>query len=140
MRRQRSRCATERWPANRKDTPMQMLGLMAVGVVAGVAAGMFGIGGGLIIVPALVLLYKMTQHSAVGTSLGAILLPVGALGAWVYWKNGDLNVRYSLLIAAGLLVGAFLGAKLVEPVSDLTLRRLFGGFLLLISIKMILGK
>jgi uncharacterized membrane protein YfcA len=119
---------------------MQMLGLMAVGVVAGVAAGMFGIGGGLIIVPALVLLYGMTQHSAVGTSLGAILLPVGALGAWVYWKNGDLNVRYSLLIAAGLLVGAFLGAKLVEPVSDLTLRRLFGGFLLLISIKMILGK
>jgi hypothetical protein len=119
---------------------MQMLGLMAVGVVAGVAAGMFGIGGGLIIVPALVLLYGMTQHSAVGTSLGAILLPVGALGAWVYWKNGNLNVRYSLLIAAGLLVGAFLGAKLVEPVSDLTLRRLFGGFLLLISIKMILGK
>jgi uncharacterized membrane protein YfcA len=119
---------------------MQMLGLIAVGVVAGVAAGMFGIGGGLIIVPALVLLYGMTQHSAVGTSLGAILLPVGALGAWVYWKNGNLNVRYSLLIAAGLLVGAFLGAKLVEPVSDLTLRRLFGGFLLLISIKMILGK
>ncbi|HEX9147835.1 MAG TPA: sulfite exporter TauE/SafE family protein [Thermoanaerobaculia bacterium] len=119
---------------------MQMLGLVAVGVVAGVAAGMFGIGGGLIIVPALVLLYGMTQHSAVGTSLGAILLPVGALGAWVYWKNGNLNVRYSLLIAAGLLVGAFLGAKLVEPVSDLTLRRLFGGFLLLISIKMILGK
>lgn len=119
---------------------MQMLGLMAVGVAAGVAAGMFGIGGGLIIVPALVLLYGMTQHSAVGTSLGAILLPVGALGAWVYWKSGNLNVRYSLLIAAGLLVGAFLGAKLVEPVSDLTLRRLFGGFLLLISIKMILGK
>ncbi len=119
---------------------MPMLGLIAVGVVAGVAAGMFGIGGGLIIVPALVLLYGMTQHSAVGTSLGAILLPVGALGAWVYWKNGNLNVRYSLLIAAGLLIGAFLGAKLVEPVSDLTLRRLFGVFLLLISIRMIVGK
>jgi hypothetical protein len=58
----------------------------------------------------------------------------------VYWRNGNLNVRYSLLIAAGLLVGAFLGAKLVEPVSDLTLRRMFGGFLLLVSLRMILGK
>jgi uncharacterized protein len=119
---------------------MQVLGLIIIGIVAGVAAGMFGIGGGLIIVPALVLVYRMSQHAAVGTSLGAILLPVGALGAWVYWKNGNLNWRYSLLIAAGLLVGALAGAKLVEPVSDLTLRRLFGGFLLLISIKMIWGR
>jgi hypothetical protein len=119
---------------------MQLLGLVAIGIVAGVAAGMFGIGGGLIIVPALVLLYGLSQHAAVGTSLGAILLPVGALGAWVYYRNGNLNVRYSLLIAAGLLVGAFLGAKLVQPVSDLTLRRLFGGFLLLVSVKMLWGK
>ena len=119
---------------------MQTLGLLAIGIVAGVAAGMFGIGGGLIIVPALDLLYKMSQHAAVGTSLGAILMPVGALAAWVYWKNGNLNVKYSLLIAAGLLVGGFVGAKLVEPVSDLTMRRLFGGFLLLVSIKMMWGK
>jgi uncharacterized protein len=119
---------------------MQTLGLLAIGIVAGVAAGMFGIGGGLIIVPALVLLYKMSQHAAVGTSLGAILMPVGALAAWVYWKNGNLNVKYSLLIAAGLLVGGFVGAKLVEPVSDLTMRRMFGGFLLLVSIKMMWGK
>lgn len=119
---------------------MQTLGLLAIGIAAGVAAGMFGIGGGLIIVPALVLLYGLSQHASVGTSLGAILLPVGALGAWVYWKNGNLNVRYSLLIAAGLLVGGFIGAKLVEPVSDLTLRRMFGVFLLLVSAKMIWGK
>jgi uncharacterized membrane protein YfcA len=119
---------------------MQMLGLVAIGIVAGIAAGMFGIGGGLIIVPALVLISRISQHAAVGTSLGAILLPVGALGAWVYWKNGNLNMRYALLIAAGLLVGGFVGAKLVEPVSDLTLRRMFGGFLLLVSLRMILGK
>jgi uncharacterized membrane protein YfcA len=119
---------------------MQILGLVAIGVAAGVAAGMFGIGGGLLIVPALVLLYGMTQHAAVGTSLGAILLPVGALSAWVYYRNGNLNVRYALLIAAGLLVGGFLGAKLVEPVSDLTLRRLFGAFLLVVSARMIWGR
>lgn len=119
---------------------MQTAGLVLVGVLAGVFAGMFGIGGGLIIVPALVLVYGMKQHAAVGTSLGALLLPVGAMGAWVYWRNGNLNILYSALLAVGLLFGAFLGAKLVEPVSDLTLRRMFGAFLLLVSIKMLWGK
>ena len=81
-------------------------GCCSIGVLAGVFAGMFGIGGGLIIVPALAVLYGMKQHAAVGTSLGALLLPVGALSAWVYWKNGNVNVKYSVLLAAGLLVGA----------------------------------
>ena len=119
---------------------MQVVGLLMIGMLAGVFAGMFGIGGGLIIVPALALLYGMKQHAAVGTSLGALLLPVGALSAWVYWRNGQLNVKYSALLAAGLLVGAFLGAKLVEPVSDLTLRRLFGAFLLIVSVRMLWGR
>lgn len=119
---------------------MQIAGLVLVGALAGVFAGMFGIGGGLIIVPALAILYGMQQHAAVGTSLGALLLPVGALSAWVYWKNGNLNVQYSALLAVGLLFGAFLGAKLVEPVSDLTLRRMFGAFLLAVSVKMLWGK
>ncbi len=119
---------------------MQIAGLLLLGTLAGVFAGMFGIGGGLIIVPALALLYGMKQHAAVGTSLGALLLPVGALSAWVYWKNGNVNIKYSVLLAAGLLVGAFLGAKLVEPVSDLTLRRMFGAFLLLVSVRMLWGK
>jgi uncharacterized membrane protein YfcA len=119
---------------------MQALGLILIGVCAGVFAGMFGIGGGLIIVPALVFFLGMTQHSAVGTSLGAILLPVGAFGAYVYWKNGNLNVAYAAWIAAGLVLGAFLGAKLVQPVSDLTLRRMFGGFLILVAVRMIWGK
>jgi uncharacterized protein len=119
---------------------MQLAGLVTIGVLAGVFSGMFGIGGGLIIVPALALLYGMKQHAAVGTSLGALLLPVGALSAWVYWKNGNLNIKYSALLAAGLLVGAFVGAKLVEPVSDLTLRRMFGVFLLIVSARMLWGK
>jgi len=119
---------------------MRALGLMTLGAVAGVAAGMFGIGGGLIIVPALVFFFGMTQHSAVGTSLGAILLPVGALGAYVYWKNGNLQVVYSAWIAAGLVVGAFLGARLVQPVSDLALRRMFGVFLIAVAVRMIWGK
>ena len=119
---------------------MHVAGLLLVGIAAGVLAGMFGIGGGLIIVPALAILYGLKQHEAVGTSLGALLLPVGALSAWVYWKNGQVNIGYSALLAAGLLAGGFAGAKLVEPVSDLTLRRLFGGFLLVVSAKLLWGK
>jgi len=119
---------------------MQVAGLILVGIAAGVCAGMFGIGGGLIIVPALVFFFGMSQHSAVGTSLGAILLPVGALGAYVYWKNGHVNVAYAAWIAAGLVLGAFLGAKLVQPVSDLTLRRMFGVFMIIAAAKMLWGK
>ncbi len=119
---------------------MQTFGIVLIGLLAGVFAGMFGIGGGLIIVPALAVIYGMKQHDAVGTSLGALLLPVGALSAWVYWKNGQLNLKYSALIAAGLVIGAFVGAKLVEPVSDLVLRRMFGAFLLVVSLKMLWGK
>lgn len=119
---------------------MHTAGLLLIGVAAGVLAGMFGIGGGLVIVPALALVYGMKQHAAVGTSLGALLLPVGALSAWVYWKNGNLNIGYSALIAAGLFLGAYVGARLVEPVSDVTLRRMFGVFLILVSIRLIWGK
>jgi len=119
---------------------VQTFGIVLIGLLAGVFAGMFGIGGGLIIVPALAVIYGMKQHDAVGTSLGALLLPVGALSAWVYWKNGQLNLKYSALIAAGLVIGAFVGAKLVEPVSDLALRRMFGAFLLVVSLKMLWGK
>ena len=119
---------------------MQVVGLLLIGVVAGICAGMFGIGGGLIIVPALVFFYRLTQHAAVGTSLGAILLPVGALSAWVYWKNGNLNIGYSVLIAAGLLIGGFFGATLVQPVSDLTLRRMFAGFLIIVGARMFFQK
>jgi len=115
---------------------MHTAGLLALGLAAGVCAGMFGVGGGLIIVPALVLFFGMTQHSAVGTLLGAILLPVGALSAWVYWKNGNLNVAYSVLLAMGLFLGAYLGARLVQPVSDLVLRRLFAVFLVLVGVRM----
>ena len=115
---------------------MQVVGLLLVGILAGVCSGMFGIGGGLIIVPALVFFYGLTQHAAVGTSLGAILLPVGALSAWVYWKNGNLNIGYSALIAVGLFLGAYFGARLVQPVSDLTLRRMFAAFLILVAVRM----
>ena len=85
---------------------------IAIGVFSGILSGVFGIGGGVVIVPALIVLAGLAPVAATGTSLGALLLPVGALGAWEYYRRGDLNIRASLWIALGLFFGAWLGAKL----------------------------
>src|SRR5262245_7373140 len=92
--------------------PSMMLTFLCIGLAAGVLSGLFGIGGGLLIVPALVVFSGFPTRTALGTSLGALLLPVGLLGAYTYWENGHVNVRASLLIAAGLFGGAFVGARL----------------------------
>ncbi len=114
-----------------------------IGMTAGILAGMFGIGGGVLIVPALVLLLGMPQHAATGTSLVALLLPVGILGVWSYYHSGSItsvHVRDGLIVAAGLFAGTFFGAQLAQELSGDTLRRLFAGFLFLISIYMFFKK
>jgi uncharacterized membrane protein YfcA len=117
-----------------------ILGLLAVGLVAGVAGGMFGIGGGAIMVPAMVLLMAMDQKFATGTSIGAQILPVGLLGAFVYYRDGNLNWKYSLLIALGLLFGTLVGAKIAQPISSATMKKLYGGFLLIIGARYLFFK
>src|SRR2546421_5819473 len=101
-----------------------------IGLVAGVVSGLFGVGGAIVIIPGLVLVAKLPQHTANGTSLAALLLPVGLLGAWEYYRRGQVNVPYAAIIAVGLFFGALLGAKLAGTVSDAALRRAFGGFLM----------
>ncbi len=113
-----------------------ILTLLAIGLAAGILAGMFGIGGGVLIVPALVYLARMPIKTATGTSLGALLLPVGLLGAYAYWKNGDLDPRASLMVAAGLFVGAYFGARLTELVAAPVLQRLFAVFLAFVAVRM----
>ena len=111
----------------------------AVGLLAGVVSGLFGVGGAIVIVPGLVLLARLPQQTANGTSLASLLLPVGLLGALEYYRRGQVNVAYAGVIAAGLLVGAYVGSKLAGSVSDTVLRRGFGAFLLLVSAKMLVG-
>ena len=106
-----------------------------IGLGAGVLAGLFGIGGGVLIVPALVYVARMPQLTATGTSLGALLLPVGALGAWEYYRTGNLDLRAALIIAIGLFFGAFFGAKLAHILTAVQLRRGFAVFLVLIAIR-----
>jgi uncharacterized membrane protein YfcA len=119
---------------------MNTVYLLGLGLVAGVAAGMFGIGGGLIIVPFLMLVMKMEAVDSFGTSLAAIIPPVGLLGALEYYRNGHVNVRYALLIAAGMILGAFFGAKIMLGISPLTAKRAYGVFLLLVSVRYLFFK
>jgi uncharacterized membrane protein YfcA len=113
--------------------------LVIIGLAAGVLAGLFGIGGGVVIVPGLAYLLRMPMQSAIGTSLGALLLPVGALGAWAYWRTGNLHWRASLWLALGIFIGAFLGARLAQSVGDSSLRRLFAVFMAGMAVKLWIG-
>ena len=120
---------------------MTTLLLLAIGLVAGVFAGMFGIGGGLIIVPALLFILKVKEMEAIGTSLAALIPPVGLLGAAEYYRSGFINIRYAGLVALGLFVGAYFGARIVISLPPEMVRRLYGLFLLAIAVRMlIMGK
>jgi uncharacterized protein len=111
--------------------------VLALGLAAGILGGFVGVGGGVLIVPVLVLLLGFDQHLAVGTSLGALLPPVGILGAYEYYKHGHLNITYALLLGMGLLLGGYIGAVYAVGMSGLTLRRIFAIFLLLTSLRML---
>jgi uncharacterized membrane protein YfcA len=106
---------------------------LAIGLSAGLLSGVFGLGGGIVIVPALLLFGKMAPSTAMGTSLGSLLLPVGALGAWQYYKNGHVNVTASLLIALGLFAGAYFGARIGQVLDPVTAKKSFAVFLVIVS-------
>lgn len=112
--------------------------LLLLGVLGGVVSGLFGVGGAIVIVPGLVIIGKLSQHSAHGTSLAALAIPLGiVVGALQYYKRGQVNLGYAAVVAVGLLIGAYFGARLAGSVSDVMLRRAFGAFLLLVSVKLL---
>ncbi len=113
------------------------MSLFAIGLLAGVFSGMFGIGGGLLIVPALVFLMKMDDLDAIATSLAALIPPVGLLGALEYYRGGYINIRYAALLAAGLFIGAFFGAKIMMGIPAVYIRKMYGLFLLAISVRLL---
>jgi hypothetical protein len=113
---------------------------LAVGIVTGIMAGIFGVGGGIVLIPILAYFMHMAQHRAQGVILVALLLPTGILGVIEYYKKGFISpsdVAIGLAIAVGLFIGIYFGARIAVPINDVLLRRLFGGLLLLVSVRMI---
>ena len=114
--------------------------LLCIGLLAGILSGMIGIGGGVVIVPALVYFMSMNQQEAQGTSLAVLLLPVGILAVYYYYKAGFVNVNAAWVIAISFVLGGLIGSKIALAIDQNILKKVFGGFMLLIAIKMIFWK
>jgi uncharacterized membrane protein YfcA len=113
---------------------------LLLGLVAGSLSGLIGIGGGVIIVPALVFLFGLSQHQAQGTTLALLVPPIGLLAALTYYRQGYVDLKIAAFICAGFFLGGLLGAKLAIGLSNVILEKVFGVALLLIAIKMILAR
>lgn len=111
--------------------------LIVVGIAAGMLAGLVGVGGGVIIIPALVYILGFSQKEAQGTSLGILLLPVGILAVINYYKQGFIDIRAVIIISLAFVIGGFFGSKLALSISQDTLRKMFGTLLLILAIKML---
>lgn len=121
-------------------TALTIIAYLVLGLLAGVFSGLVGVGGGVIIVPALVFLFKMSQHQAQGTTLALLVPPIGLLAAWTYYKQGYVDLKIAGLICAGFFLGGLVGAKYATAMSDQALEKVFGVALLLISLKMLFLK
>lgn len=111
-----------------------------LGVVAGTFSGLIGIGGAIIIIPVLVLLFGLQQHIAQGTTLALMIPPIGLLAAWTYYKQGFVDLKIAGLICLGFFFGGLMGAQFAIKIPDELLRKVFGMILLVASLKMIFYK
>jgi uncharacterized protein len=111
--------------------------LILVGIAAGMLSGLVGVGGGIIIVPALVYFLGFSQKDAQGTSLGILLLPIGILAVMNYYKEGHINLKYIATVAIGFILGGFFGSKISLALPDEKVKRIFAIILMLVAIKML---
>lgn len=121
-------------------TTSLVLTLIVIGLLAGFLSGLIGVGGGIIMVPLFVLFLGFTQHQAQGLSLAVLLPPVTFLAVYNYYQAGAIDWRYALIVSGIFILGGFIGSKVALSIDQQTLKKVFGGILLLISIKLILGK
>ncbi len=115
---------------------MDKLLMLGIGIFAGIASGLFGVGGGILLVPAMVLLLGMDQHTAQGTSLLVLTPPFMLIGAIQYYKEGYVNLVVALFLAIGLMLGLIMGARLSFGISELVLRRMFALLMLLVALRL----
>lgn len=124
----------------RKPTPMTLhlvLLLAIIGLLAGILSGLIGVGGGIIIVPALVFFLGFTQKEAQGTSLGLLLLPIGILAVLNYYNKGLIDIKVVGVMAAAFLIGGFMGSKIALLLSEATLKRIFAVVLFYTGFRML---
>ena len=114
--------------------------LIVIGILSGLLAGIFGVGGAIIVIPALVFILGLSQHQAQGTSLAFMLPPVGILATWNYWKAGHVDWKIALVLSLTFVVGAYFGSSLSLNISDRALRRIFGVLMMVMAVKMIFSK
>ena len=114
--------------------------LIIIGLLAGFLSGLVGVGGGILIIPLLIMLLGLTQHEAQGTALFAMLPPIGILAAMNYYKEGFVKWEYAAVIALTFVVGGYFGSKLSISLPDQTVRRVFGVIMLIGAIKLIFSK
>ena len=119
---------------------MNILLYVILGLAAGILSGLLGIGGGILIVPALVLGFGLSQHLAQGTTLALMVPPIGLLAAWTYYKQGFVDVKIAALVCLGFFFGGLIGANLATSINPIWLKKLFGFALLIAALKMILAK
>ena len=116
---------------------MSVFMIILVGLAAGIAGGFLGIGGGIIMVPALVFFFGMTQHQAQGTVLATMVPPIGLLAAMKYYYAGNVKIKIAVFLCMGFFVGGLLGAQCAHYISETLLKRIFGIVLFFISIRLI---
>jgi uncharacterized membrane protein YfcA len=122
---------------NKKITMQTLLFLILIGMAAGFLGGMVGIGGGVLIVPALVLILGLSQHKAQGISLAMILFPVGILGVINYYKKGYVDFKYAGLLAVGFLIGSYVGSKFSLSLPQETVKKVFAVVMILLALKLL---
>ena len=114
--------------------------LVIIGLAAGFFGGMVGLGGGVIMIPAMVYLLGLSQQGAQGTSLAVMLPPVGILAVMNYYKAGQVNLKYAMIIAAAFIIGGYFGSKVALGISPATMKKIFGIALMAVALHMILKK
>ena len=118
----------------------QLLLLLAVGLLAGIVSGALGVGGGIILIPSLIFIFGLNQHTAQGTSLAILLPPTGILAAITYHKQGFINWKYALIIAVIFVLGAWLGASFSVALPAKVMKKIFALFLIFVGAKILIGK
>lgn len=117
-----------------------LLLLLGIGIATGILAGMLGIGGAIIMIPAMVFLLGYSQQMAQGTSLAVMLPPIGIFAAYNYWKAGHVDLKVALILAGAFIVGSYFGSKFALTIPQAVLKKIFAGLLILVAIRMLFSK